>query len=258
MDMRLGDPDYNYDHAAELIRQAAAEKPDVIVLPETWNLGFFPKENLREHCDQDGERSRQVIGALAKELGINIIAGSIANLKSGKIYNTAYVFDRCGNTLASYDKTHLFSPSGEDKYFSKGDHIVTFNLDGVHCGIVICYDIRFAELIRSIALMNIDVLFVVAQWPETRIAHWQVLNKARAIENQIFVCCVNSCAKAGEVKFGGHSAIISPWGEVLLEATGDEQILCGKLDLSILAGIRSSINVYRDRRPELYGSLTRA
>ena len=255
MNMRLGDPDYNYDHAAKLIRRSAAEKPDVIALPETWNVGFFPKENLRDFCDKEGERTRQEIGALAKELGINIIAGSIANLKDDKIFNTAYVFDRDGNTLATYDKTHLFSPLGEDKYFCKGSNFVTFKLDDVHCGIVICYDIRFAELVRSIALTNIDVLFAVAQWPETRIAHWQVLNKARAIENQIFVCCVNSCAKAGEVKYGGHSALISPWGEVLQEAGSGEQIISGELDLSILDDIRKSINVYRDRRPELYGSL---
>ena len=252
MDIRFADPQYNYDHAAELIRCAAAEKPDVILLPETWNTGFFPMDNLHELSDNNGECTQQVIGKLAKEHGINIIAGSIANIKNGKIYNSSCIFDRNGNIITSYDKTHLFSPMGEDKHFSKGDHLVTFKLDGLFCGIVICYDIRFVEMVRSLALKKIDVLFVVAQWPEKRIHHWQILNKARAIENQIYVCSVNSCAHAGDVKFGGKSVIISPWGEILAEAGEDEQIICVNLDLSVLTDIRNSINVYNDRRPELY------
>ena len=259
MDIKFAEPLYNYDHAAELIRRAAAgkqgKKPDVILLPETWNTGFFPTDNLQELSDHNGERTLKLIGTLAKEQGINIVAGSIANKKNGKIYNTSYIFDRNGKNITSYDKTHLFSPMGEDKHFSKGDNLVTFELDGVFCGIIICYDIRFVEMVRSLALKKIDVLFVVAQWPKKRINHWQILNRARAIENQIYVCCVNSCAHAGEVKFGGHSAIISPWGEVLLEAGEDEQIICGDLDLSTVTGIRNNINVYIDRRPELYSGV---
>lgn len=104
MDMKFADPAYNFKHAEELIREAAASKPDVIVLPETWNTGFFPKENLKELSDKDGAAVKDMCSALARELNVNIVAGSVSNVKNDKVYNTAYVFDRQGACIAEYDK----------------------------------------------------------------------------------------------------------------------------------------------------------
>lgn len=250
MDMKLADPAYNFDHAEELVRKAAEEKPDVILLPETWNTGFFPKENLASYCDHDGAEIKRRIGALAKEYGINIVAGSVANQKYDGIYNTAFVFDRQGNCIAQYDKTHLFTPSGEHEYFKLGDHLCTFELDGRKCGLIICYDVRFLELIRTLSLSGIEVLFLPAQWPAIRRYHWDTLVTARAIENQMFVAACNSCA--ADTKCGGSSRILDPWGQVIAEADDKETIFSGELDFSVIEQIRSSINVYRDRRPELY------
>nr|WP_312579911.1 carbon-nitrogen family hydrolase [Sedimentibacter sp.] len=252
MDMLLADPEYNFKHAEELIREAAKDKPDVITLPETWNTGFFPKENLEILSDNNGEKVKSVFGSLAKELNVNIVAGSVANLKKGKIYNTSFTFNRYGECVAEYDKTHLFTNMGEEKYFEWGKDVVTFEIDGVKCGIVICYDIRFLELVRTLSLQGIEVLFVVSQWPDRRLKHWQILNMARAIENQMFVVCTNSCGKAGETKYAGHSAIIDPLGEIIAECDNSEVILKGEINLDILNNIRSTINVYRDRNPELY------
>ena len=179
MDMKFASPDENFAHAEELIRQAAQSHPDVITLPETWNVGFFPKENLAELSDKDGARVKETFSRLASELNVNIVAGSVSNVRDGKIYNTAFVFDRKGTCVAEYDKTRLFSPSGEHEYFQSGDHTVRFELDGVPCGLIICYDVRFPELIRTITVQGIDVLFVVAQWPSLRRFHWQALNQAR-------------------------------------------------------------------------------
>lgn len=252
MNMEFENPDKNYKRAEELIRLAAKEKPDTIVLPETWNTGFFPLENIKELCDKNGERTKKLFSALSKELGVNIVGGSVVNEKGGEIYNTSYVFNREGECIAEYDKTHLFSPMHEDDHFKKGGKVTTFELDGVKCGIVICYDIRFLELIRTQTLQGIKVLFVVAQWPVPRIGHWEVLNQARAIENQIFNVCVNSCGTAGQTVYGGHSALINPWGEIIAKASDKEEIITGELDLAIVDKIRSTINVYNDRRPELY------
>lgn len=252
MNMRLGDPDYNFEHATALVRQAAQSNPDVITLPETWNVGFFPKENLAALSDRDGARVKSVFGPLARALKVNILAGSVANRRKGKIYNTAYIFDRSGSLVADYDKTHLFTPMGEDNYFENGTRVVQFELDGVRCGIVICYDIRFLELVRTLALKKIDVLFVAAQWPDKRIFHWNTLNRARAIENQMFVVCTNSCGLAGETRYGGSSALIDPWGETIAAAGAGEEVITGVLDMSVIKGIRESINVFRDRRPVLY------
>ena len=252
MDMKLGCPDENFAKAEQMIRQAMSEQPDVLVLPETWNTGFFPKENLPSLCDRDGQRVKAEIGALAKEYRVNIVAGSVSNLREGKVYNTAMVFDRTGQCIASYDKTHLFTPMGEDDYFTPGDHLCRFQLDGVQCGIIICYDVRFPELTRSLTVPGLDVLFVVSQWPKVRTFHLRTLTTARAIENQMFVVCCNSCGTAGETVYGGNSAIIDPWGELLAAAGEQEQQLTAQCALETLTQIRNTIPVFRDRRPALY------
>ena len=253
MDMRLGEVDYNFAHAEKLIRSTvAAEGSDVVVLPETWNTGFFPKEDLEALCDRDGELVKARIGALAKEFAVNIVAGSVSNLRNGKVYNTAMVFNRQGECIASYDKTHLFTPMGEDNYYTPGDHLCRFSLDGVACGLIICYDVRFPELTRSLTVPGLDVLFMVSQWPNVRTFHLRSLTTARAIENQMFVVCCNSCGTAGETVYGGNSAIIDPWGETIALAGEKEQLLSAELDMSVIDKIRNSIHVFRDRRPELY------
>ena len=252
MEMAFGRPDENFSHAADLVEKAMAEQPDVLVLPETWNTGFFPREDLMALSDQDGAKVKEVFGALAKDHGVNIVAGSVSNVRGGKVYNTAMVFDREGKRVAAYDKTHLFTPAGEDKYYTPGDRLCRFTLDGVQCGIVICYDVRFPELIRSLTVPGLDMLFVVSQWPDARISHLRSLTTARAIENQMFVCCCNSCGQAGSTRYGGNSAVIDPWGQTLALAGADEQILTASCDLNIIHNIRGSIPVFRDRRPDLY------
>ena len=101
-------------------------------------------------------------------------------------------------------------------------------------------------------LEGVDLLFVVAQWPEKRTSHIVTLARARAIENQMFLALCNSVGAAGETRCGGHSAIIDPWGEYLAQAWDGEEIISAEADFSVIDGIRSSINVFRDRRPELY------
>lgn len=252
MNMRLGCPDENFVHARQMIHDAMTGKPDVLVLPETWNTGFFPKENLPDLCDRDGDRVKKEIGAMAAKFSVNIVAGSVSNVRNGKVYNTAMVFDRQGNCIASYDKTHLFTPMGEDDHYTPGDHLCRFTLDGLQCGLIICYDVRFPELTRSLTVQGLDVLFVVSQWPKVRLSHLRALTTARAIENQMFVACCNSCGVAGETVYGGNSAIIDPWGETIALAGEKEEILTAVCDLSVLTDIRCTIPVFCDRRPELY------
>ena len=252
MDMAFAKPDENFKKAQALVREAASKGADTILLPETWNTGFFPHENLAELADDDGKRTRSVFGPLAKTLNVNIVAGSVVNRKSDGIYNTALVFNREGECVAEYDKTHLFSPMGEDKYFKKGNHSCSFTLDGIRCAVIICYDLRFPRLTRRIAIEGLDFLFMVSQWPLVRVPHLDTLTKARAIENQMFVACCNSCGTAGETRYGGNSSILDPWGVCLAEAGTREEILTAECDFSVVDGIRNSINVFADRRPDIY------
>ncbi len=252
MNMAFCDVDANYKKAEKLISESMKNNPDVLVLPETWNAGFFPREELEKMCDDNGTRTKREIGGLAKKYNVNIVSGSVANVKDGKVYNTAYVFDRNGECVAEYDKTHLFTPMGEHKFFEKGKKVCKFTLDGKNCGIIICYDIRFPELTRTMSIGGMDYMFVVSQWPLIRVPHLKALVQARAIENQMFVACCNSCGKAGETVYGGSSRICDPWGEILAEAGEREEIITAECDDSIISNIRSTINVFSDRRPELY------
>lgn len=250
MDTAMGDPDKNYAHAGKCMEKAMKDSPDILVLPETVNVGFFP-ENLRELADLEGKKTQEVFGEFAAAHHVNIVAGSAAVIRDGKVYNTSYVFDRTGACVARYDKIHSFSPAGEDKFFEGGNSTVHFRLDDIPCSMVICYDLRFPEIIRASALKGVDLFFVPAQWPLVRKAHWVTLNTARAIENQMYLCAVNGCGYAGKTKYGGNSLLLSPWGEEICHLGTEEEIRCGEIDLDVIHQIRESINVFRDRKPDI-------
>lgn len=254
MDMAFATPDENFAKAEALIREAAkAQDPDVILLPELWNTGFYPKEGLAALCDENGRRARRLLSRLCGELSVNIVGGSVAILEDGSPRNTALVFNRRGECVARYDKTHLFSFAGEQEHFQAGDALCTFRLDGVPCGLLICYDLRFPELARSLALRGIEMLFLPAQWPGRRIGHFNLLCEARAVENQMFVACCNSCGPdENGVGYGGNSALIDPLGKVLARAGHEPCFLTADCDLRITADTRAAMHIYKDRRPELY------
>lgn len=256
MNVLPAQPEENFVRAKALIRQAAQAQPDVILLPETWTTGFFPQENLAALSDRDGLRVKAEIGSLAGELGINIVAGSAANLRDGKVYNTAMVFDRQGRCVAEYDKTHLFSPMGEQDVFQAGDHLCRFTLDGVPCGMIICYDVRFPELSRALAQEGMDVLFMVSQWGAGRTVHLRTLTAARAIENQVFLACCNGCGVMNGTQFGGCSAILDPWGATLALAGEGEEIITASCDFAMQKQLRTELPLLHDRRTNLYALQT--
>lgn len=237
MDVHVNEVEYNYARVQELLSQALSEKPDIIVLPETWNTGFHPSKDLINISDRNGERTKALLSTFAKE---------------DLVFNTSYAYNREGKLVGEYSKMHGFSPAKEDQYFASGTHTTHFELDGIPCSTVICYDIRFPELVRMAALSNTELLFVPAQWPTMRLRHWQVLNEVRAIENQLFLCAVNGCGTVGRVQSTGHSAVYDPWGTNLLEMDTREGISSVDIDLTVVEDIRNKINIFRDRKPELY------
>lgn len=251
MDVVLADREANFKKIAAKIEEAMQTEPDVIVLPELWDVGFFPK-NVMELGDIDGVLAKGFLESLARKYHVNIVGGSIARKTEDKIFNTQYVFSREGELVCTYDKVHLFSPSGEHEIFTPGENLAVYELDGVKMGSIICYDTRFSEWVRMTALKGIEMLFIPAAWPHPRLNHWRLLCQVRAIENQMFVASVNHAGEANGLEFCGHSQLINPWGEVIAEAGEDEEIVTGEFDLSIIQDIRERINVFRDRRPELY------
>ncbi|MEA4913520.1 MAG: carbon-nitrogen family hydrolase [Christensenella sp.] len=256
MDVCAAEAEQNFARAELLIRQSAECQPDVILLPELWNTGFAPNQIDASLADEDGARTKVLCGSLAKGYGVNIVAGSVLARKSGALNNTAYVFDRAGSCVAEYDKTHLFSPSGEGEAYQAGDQIVTFPLDGVTYGIMICYDLRFPELARALALSGARVVFIPAEWPRQRTEQLRTLLSARAIENQMFAALCNGCGEAYGTEFGGSSAIVDPLGNVLAQAGAGETIIFAEIDFAEQDKIRKDLPVLLDRRPTLYGPIS--
>ncbi len=231
----LGAVEENFRTAARLIE--AARNSDVILLPELWSTGYYPTP-VENFADKDGERTKEFLCAASEKFSVNIIGGSVIVDSGGKIFNRCMVANRRGEIVASYDKTHLFSFANEGDVFSAGDKISIVELDGVKCGLAICYDLRFPEFIRKIALAGAEIIFIPAAWSLKRLTPRQVLTKARAIENQIFVVFANS---------SGKSEIINPLGEVLAIAERGEKILTAEINLRERAEVIATMNLLGDR-----------
>ncbi|CAM3704296.1 MULTISPECIES: carbon-nitrogen family hydrolase [Paenibacillus] len=251
--IEIGEPGANMNHMAAMMEKAvsAEQKPDVIVLPEMWNTGYA-LDRIGELADPNGEETKRRLSDFAKRHGVHIVGGSVAEKIGDRIYNTMYVFGRDGEITARYSKMHLFRLMDEEKFLHAGEEAVTFDLEGLKAGASICYDIRFPELSRTLALAGANVLFVPAEWPHPRLHHWRTLLTARAIENQMYVVACNRVGRSGETEFFGHSMLIDPWGEVIAEGGEEEAIVTGTLDCALPEEVKGRIPVFEDRRPHLY------
>ncbi|UQZ34684.1 carbon-nitrogen hydrolase [Paenibacillus sp. PK3_47] len=251
LDIAFGQPEVNYASAEVKIREAAAERPDCIVLPELWTTGY-DLTRLEEIADPQGADTKSFISRLAREYGVNIVAGSVASRQAAGVTNSMYVFNRSGELTGEYSKLHLFRLMDEHLYLQPGQSKGLFTLDGAPCSGLICYDIRFPEWVRAHTSLGAEVLFVTAEWPLPRLSHWRALLISRAIENQCYVVACNRAGTDPANTFAGHSMIIDPWGDIVSEAGESEEILTGTIDLQKVRDVREQIPIFSDRRPDLY------
>ena len=253
MDVRKGDVAANRASVAAKVELAMQRnpRPEVIVLPELWASGYA-LERAVELASPLGEADAAFLGELAVRHNVAFAGGSVLSAEGDRVYNRAQVIDNRGRYLAGYNKVHLFRLMDEDKYLGQGNASLQFELCGMRCASVICYDTRFCEFIRVQALRGAQTLFVSAQWPLARKDHWVTLLRARAIENQMYVVACNRCGVTDGVTFGGHSLIIRPDGTLLASADESEDILVGALDPAGVSETREKIQVFRDRVPGLY------
>lgn len=231
----LGAVEENFSTAQRLIEAARAS--DVVVLPELWSTGYYPTP-VEDFADDDGARTIEFLYSEARRLDVNIIGGSVIVKSGGKIYNRCHVTNRQGQLVTTYDKTHLFSFAREHEVFRAGDTIATVELDGVRCGLAICYDLRFPEFMRRLALDGATIIFIPAAWSLKRLVPRQILTKARAIENQLFVVFANSA---------GVSEVVNPRGDVIAQSGRDEAILTIDIDLTERAEVIATMNLLGDR-----------
>jgi len=249
-DIRRGELERNLGIVKRRIDSLATKGVQLILLPEMWSTGFA-NERLKELSETTPGVLEDLSG-VAKKLHLTII-GSLPEKREEGVFNTAYVVDRNGSIAGIYRKVHLFSPTGEDRYFKPGRKAVVSRTSLGPIGLMICYDLRFPELCRSLALGGAKMVAVMAQWPAERVAHWEALLKARAIENQLFVLGANRCGADDDLVYAGHSRIISPYGEVMARAGKRPTTLSATIDLRAVERIRKQIPCLRERVPEAYG-----
>jgi predicted amidohydrolase len=270
----------NLAAADRLTRAAAADGARLIVLPEKWTV-IGSDEQLRAGAETLDGPAISWARATARELGVDLVAGSIAErleggaagqgpasraplLQSGgeeKLANTCVHVDRKGELRAVYRKVHMFDVEIDGRSYKESDVerageeiVVSESTDGVELGLAICYDLRFPELFRILAVRGARVIALPSAFtlPTTR-EHWETLIRARAIENQTFVIAANQVgAHPGGNRSGGRSMIVDPWGIVLATAPDREGYIVAELDLESQREIRARLPVLSNRRPAVY------
>lgn len=247
----LGEVETNLDRALAGLRRVREQGAELAVLPEMWSTGYDYKR-LPELA-RETPRVLEALRDLARELNL-VLVGSLPEGQGDRVYNTAYVVDR-GKVVDKYRKLHLFSNMGEDRFLAAGDRTLVVPTSVGRLGVAICYDLRFPELFRKLALEGAEILCLSAEWPKPRQEHWRTLLRARAIENQFFVIAANCCGIQGKLDFFGMSLLIAPRGEILAEAGESDSELVAAFDFEEMVNYRSQIRCYQDRRPEVYGTL---
>ena len=250
----------NIQSACQKLRQAAEQGADIAVLPEMF---CCPYENscFRPYGEEAGGPAQQALSQTAAETGLYVVGGSIPELEGGNVYNTSYVYGPDGTQLARHRKAHLFDIDvkggqrfKESDTLSPGNAITTFETKFGTMGLCICFDLRFEELARCMCLRGAKVIFVPAAFNMTTgPAHWELLFRQRAVDNQCFTVGVSPARdEAGSYVAYGNSIAVDPWGTVLCRAGAEEATLYADLDFNRLAAVRAQLPILSARRTDLY------
>ncbi len=254
------DKDRNLEAAERLVRAAAADGAELVALPEKWNLLAAGPELFAGAEPLDGP-TLTAARAWARELGIHLLAGSVSEQgPSGKAFNTSVLIDPEGNDLAAYRKIHMFDVDVDGIAYRESDHeepgeeIVVAPLPQASLGLSVCYDLRFPELYRILAVRGARIVAVPSAFTlATGRDHWEVLLRARAIEDQVFVLAPNQVGEAPpHFRSYGRSTIVDPWGVVLATAPDEECFVAADLDLAAQERVRESLPSLANRRPQAY------
>lgn len=258
------DTDANLTTADRLVREAASQGAELVVLPEKWSV-LGTSEQMADGAEPLDGRFLSWGREIAAELGIDLVAGSVLEDVAGrtKRSNTSVHVAPTGEIRAVYRKLHMFDVEvdgvtyAESRHEHPGDEVVASELaDGTCVGMSICYDIRFPELYRALVGEGAEVIVIPAAFTlATTRDHWEVLVRARAIENQCFVVAPNQIGThAPGQRSGGRSLIVDPWGLVLATAPDTETVIVADLDFDNLRQIRQRLPALTHRRPDLYAS----
>lgn len=250
--IQLGAVERNLESVLTALRRLHENQVKLAVLPEMWSTGYDYKR-LAELAEQT-PRILSELNSFTAQTGM-VVVGSLPSLAESKLFNTAYLVDS-GALLGEYRKLHLFSVMGEDRYLAAGNATSVVSTSVGRVGMAICYDLRFPELFRKLALDGAEIVCLPAEWPKPRQEHWRTLLRARAIENQVFLAAANCCGVQGKLDFFGMSLLISPTGEILAEAAETNTEITAAFDFADMQTFRSRIPCFQERRPDIYGTLS--
>ncbi|MFB5662255.1 carbon-nitrogen family hydrolase [Alteribacillus sp. HJP-4] len=253
-DIVPGSPAANRENAARLIKDEVNQNnPDIIVLPEMWTTAYT-LQNLNNIADDKSSETIPFLQKLAKECNVHLVAGSIAYKNGDKMFNRALVINQKGDLVYHYDKLHLVPMLDEPTYLTAGENkAAVFEIDGMKMGLIICYDLRFPELTRALALEGAQAIFIAAEWPQARRDHWRYLQLARAIENQVYILSCNRIGEYDGVEFAGTSMIIDPWGNILGEGSQNkEETIRAVISSDEVNIARQKVPVFESRVPNFY------
>ncbi len=256
----LENKEENLAKAEKMIKEASSKGCDLVVLPEMFNCPynneFFPK-----YAEEFPGRTSRFLSRLAESENIYIVGGSIPEKDGGKIYNTSYIFDKTGKLIGKHRKMHLFDIDVEDGISFKesdtlgpGNRVTVFETEFCKVGVAICYDMRFPELMRLMALKDAEIIIVPAAFNMTTgPAHWDSLIKVRALDNQVYFVAASPSRDLDSSYIAyGHSLIVDPWGDTVSEAGIEEEIIYGTIDLNRVKKIREQLPLLKHRRKDIY------
>ena len=246
-----GDKKTNFKLVENIVARELEKNTDFVVLPEVWTVGWSCEDFLSSAETLDNSDTIKLLSSIAKDYNVNILGGSfILKSDDGKYYNTCPVINRKGELIAMYSKMHLYSYCGcnEGSYITPGKSPVMVNIDGVKIGLTICYDIRFPEIFRAYRESGADLLVNMAAWGISKPIPWEVLTRARAIENQAYMVALT---QSGHIKGNewniGHSRIIDYLGETAAEIKDQKQgIMSCEINFNDMYAYRNSCTILKD------------
>jgi predicted amidohydrolase len=238
---------------AERVRRAVGllrgiDGADLVLLPELWNVGFFNFDRYGDEAEPLDGPTVSALSGVAREKGWWLLGGSIVERRGGALHNTSVLLRPDGGLAAAYRKVHLFGyRSRESELLAAGREVVVADLPWGRAGIATCYDLRFPELYRAMADQGARFFLVASAWPYPRLEHWQILGRARAIENQCWLLACNQTGVHGGSRALGHSAVYDPWGVPVAAAGDGEAVVRAEVDPGEVERVRSLFPALADR-----------
>ena len=257
----IDDKKANIKKAGLMIAESVKKNADFIILPEMFNCPYSNDKFIEYGEEEQDSYTLNAISKLASENNVYILAGSIPERENDRLYNTSYLFDKKGSVIGKHRKMHLFDIDVKDRItFKESDVLTAGNKVSVveteigKIGIGICYDVRFPELARIMVEKGALILFYPGAFNMTTgPAHWELLFRSRAVDNQVFCVGVAPALNMDASYHSyGHSIVVNPWGEVLTEASEKEELIICEIDLNEIKKVREEIPVLKNKREDLY------